>query len=280
MKNATDYIDFYKNLESPFVQTDLELWGKIVEKTREIPRVKIFQLNWIRYAAAAAVLIIVGATLFMRLYTETFNSEKGEHLSYVLPDGSNINLNAETSLSFQPYWWGFSREVELSGEAFFDVEKGEKFKILSKNGITEVIGTSFNIYSRNSDYKVFCETGKVKVSSSEANLEFIIQSGELAIIDNIKKEGITRKADARDFISWKDNKFVFTSEKLSSVLAELERQYDVVIKLTIDDASELFYTGNFAKTTSIETTLNFVCKSFNLNFTKTKNKTYTIFQSN
>ena len=279
MKNATDYLDFYNSLESPFIQTDLELWGKIAERTKEIPRVKIFQLIWVRYATAATVLIIVGATLFMKLYTETINSEKGEHLSYVLPDGSNINLNAETSLSFQPYWWDFSREVELSGEAFFDVEKGEKFKILSENGITEVIGTSFNIYSRNSDYKVFCETGKVKVSSTEANLELIIQSGELAIIDNIKKEGITRKADARDFISWKDNKFVFTSEKLSSVLAELERQYDVVIKLAIDDASELFYTGNFAKTTSIETTLNFVCKSFNLNFTKTKNNTYTIFRN-
>ena len=100
MKNATNFIDFY----SPFIQTDLELWDKIAERTREIPRVKIFQLNWVRYAAAAAVLIIVGATIFMRLYTETINSQKGEHLSYVLPDGSNVELNAETFLSFQPYW--------------------------------------------------------------------------------------------------------------------------------------------------------------------------------
>jgi hypothetical protein len=67
MKNATNFIDFYNNLQSPFIQTDLELWDKIAERTREIPRVKIFQLNWVRYAAAAAVLIIVGATIFMRL---------------------------------------------------------------------------------------------------------------------------------------------------------------------------------------------------------------------
>jgi len=280
MKNATNYIDFYKNLESTFIQTDLELWGKIAERTREIPRVKIFQLNWVRYAAAAAVLIIVGATLFIRLYTETINSEKGEHLSFVLPDGSNVELNAGTSLSYQPYWWSFNREVEFSGEAFFNVERGEKFKILSENGITEVIGTSFNIYSRNSDYKVFCETGKIKVSSTEANLEFIIHSGELVIIDNIKKEGSTSDADARDFISWRENKFVFTSEQITNVFAELERQYDVEINLGIDNPSELLYTGNFARTTSIETTLNFVCKSFNLNFTETKNKTYIIFQNN
>jgi ferric-dicitrate binding protein FerR (iron transport regulator) len=277
MKNATNFIDFYNNLQSPFIQTDLELWDKIAERTREIPRVKIFQLNWVRYAAAAAVLIIVGATIFMRLYTETINSQKGEHLSYVLPDGSNVELNAETFLSFQPYWWGFSREVELSGEAFFDVEKGEKFKILSENGITEVIGTSFNIYARNSDYKVYCETGKVKVSSTEANLEFIIQSGELAIIDNIKNEGSITKANAQDFVSWKENKFVFTSELLTNVIAEIERQYDVKINLEIDNPSNLLYSGNFDKSPSVEITLNFVCKSFNLNFRKTKNKTYIIF---
>jgi hypothetical protein len=43
MKNATNFIDFYNNLQSPFIQTDLELWDKIAERTREIPRVKIFQ---------------------------------------------------------------------------------------------------------------------------------------------------------------------------------------------------------------------------------------------
>ena len=160
MKSATNYIDFYNNLENPFIQSDLELWEKIARRTQAKPKVKIFQLNWIRYATAATVLIIVGTTFFMWLYTETIISEKGEHLSYVLPDGSNVELNAETSLSYQPYWWDFNREVVLSGEAFFDVEKGETFKILSENGITEVVGTSFNIYSRNSDYKVFCETGK------------------------------------------------------------------------------------------------------------------------
>jgi ferric-dicitrate binding protein FerR (iron transport regulator) len=140
-----------------------------------------------------------------------------------------------------------------------------------------VIGTSFNIYARNSDYKVYCETGKVKVSSTEANLEFIIQSGELAIIDNIKNEGSITKANAQDFVSWKENKFVFTSELLTNVIAEIERQYDVKINLEIDNPSNLLYSGNFDKSPSVEITLNFVCKSFNLNFRKTKNKTYIIF---
>ena len=57
----------------------------------------------------------------------------------------------------------FSRKVSLEGEAFFEVNPGKKFEVVSKFGKTIVLGTSFNIYSRNSSYQVTCMTGKVKV---------------------------------------------------------------------------------------------------------------------
>ena len=121
MNNGDSYIDFYRKLENPFLRSDQELWAQINAHTQTEPKLKIFHLNLVRYAAAATVLIIVGITLFMRFYAETVISEKGKHLSYVLPDGSNLVLNAETSISFNPYWWNFNKELSLAGEALSGV---------------------------------------------------------------------------------------------------------------------------------------------------------------
>lgn len=61
-----------------------------------------------------------------------------------LPDGSVVRLNSVSRLSYKPLGWYFSRSAELSGEAFFEVEKGSKFTIYSMLGSTSVLGTSFN----------------------------------------------------------------------------------------------------------------------------------------
>ncbi len=277
MKNATNFNEFYNNIESPFIRSESELWDKISDQIETKPQVNIFQLSWIKYAAAATIFFLIGSTLFMKLYTTNIVSEKGEHLSHILPDGSAIELNADTYIAYQPYWWVFNREITLSGEAFFNVEKGEKFKIISENGITEIFGTSFNIYARNSEYEVFCETGKVKVSSTKSDIKFIIEAGELAVINNLKRDGRKSEANVSDYTAWKDNKFVFTSVQIQNVLDELERQYNVKIILERNNSSELLYTGNFKKTISVEPALSFVCKSFGLTFVKAKSRTYKIF---
>ncbi|MBI9073509.1 MAG: FecR family protein [Melioribacteraceae bacterium] len=278
MKNDTGYLEFYEKLESPFSLTDGELWGKIEQRSTAQKQVKIFQINWTRYAAAAVVLILLGTTLFMKFYTNTILSEKGEHLSHMLPDGSTIHLNAETSVSYNLYWWNFNREISLSGEAYFDVVEEEKFTIVSENGVTEIFGTTFNIYARDEQYRVFCESGKVKVSSTVTDINFVLEAGELAVIDNLNKDGRKTEVNVNELLAWKDNRFVFTSIPLLNVTEEFERQYDVSINIKINNLSRLLYTGNFDKTPSVESALEIVCKSFGLTFVKTKNKTYNIVE--
>ena len=277
MKNDSDFINNYDKLESPFSKSDDELWNEIDKQTSEKPKVKIFHLNSFRYAAAAAVILIMCSALFMRFYTTTISSPKGKHLTEILPDGSTVQLNADTEVKFNPYWWTFNRKVELFGEAYCDVVDGEKFNIVSKNGITEIVGTTFNIYSREEDYKVFCESGKVKVKSTKTDISFLLHPGELAVIDNIKREGNKTDANFVELLAWKLNRFAFTQAPLKNVFEELERQYDVKINLN-KNHSRLLYSGNFDKTPTVESALNIVCKSFGLNFVKMENKAYNIVQ--
>ena len=278
MKNDEKHIDFYKNLESPFNQSEDELWDKIAKRTIEKSKTKTLSLQWINYVAAAVILLFVGTGFFMKFYTQTIISKSGEHLSHILPDNSRIELNAQSSISYQPYWWKFDRKISLSGEAFFEVETGSNFKVISENGITEVLGTSFNIYTRNSDYKVFCKTGKIRVSSTKTDVKFIIEPNQLALIDNIGKKGKVTKASSKDFVSWKENKFNFVNEPIQNVFEELERQYNVQLIFNLKTNENSTFTAYFEKSDNIEQSLDLICNTFNFTFIKTGKNKYKVLQ--
>lgn len=275
--------NFLRKIDIPFEQSKEEIWDtlsdKLTEPARIKPETKIISMTWFKVAAAAVVIILVGTTFFLRSYTNTIYCPKGEHISHVLPDGSTVEMNAESSVSYHSYWWYFRRKVIFEGEAFFKVEKGKSFKVLSGNGNTEVLGTSFNIYTRNNDYKVFCNTGKVKVSSTRSNVELIIHPGELAVLDNVNKVGKVENVKAEKIIGWKNNKFNFASESLKKVFDELERQYNVTIHTELTDPSEFIYTGYFTKTKDVDSTLDLICQSFGLTFVKPGKAEYKVLRN-
>lgn len=278
-----DHINFFQKVELPFEKSKDELWDQLLEQiddtTQKPSSTRIITLPVFRIAAAAIAILFVSSMVFMRTYTTTIDCPKGQHLTYTLPDESTVFLNAESKLSYHPYWWQFQRKVEFEGEAFFDVEKGQRFTVHSSNGLTEILGTSFNIYARKADYKVFCKTGKVKVSSTATSVELTIHPGELAVIDNKLKQGKIETVSNDRIIAWKENRLTFTSETLLNVFDELERQFNVVIEADRINASNLKYTGNFTKTNSVEQTLDIICRSFNLNFTKEKKNHYKVYQN-
>ena len=100
----------------------------------------------------------------------------------ILPDGSIAQLNGSSTLKYHPYWWNISRNISLEGEAFFEVAKGSKFSVESKNGTTSVLGTSFNIYARSNQYEVVCVTGKVWVENATGEVSTIITPNQKAVL--------------------------------------------------------------------------------------------------
>ena len=220
--------------------------------------------TYFRIAAAASLLLLFTISGFLRFYTKTVYSPAGQHFSYALPDGSTVELNAKSEINFHPYWFNISRTLKLDGEGFFLVNKGKDFKVVSKLGETSVLGTSFNIFSRNNDYAVTCFTGKVRVVSTQKNERILLNPNEKAFIT---KDGFLRyalDADFRNTKSWRDNMFVFTGSPIVSVLEEVERQYNVKIHYQADPG--LTYTGNFSRSLSGKEVLDLVCTSLGIKF--------------
>jgi len=272
-------LDFFKNLENDFEQSDAELWAKIEQKIESKPKkTKTVKLFWAKYAIAAMLLLVIGAGGFMKFYTTTITTNKADFAAHTLPDGSIVELNAETTLSYQPYWWQFDRSLQLAGEAFFEVEKGEQFTVYSAEGKTQVLGTSFNIFARKKDYKVFCRTGKVKVSSTKTAFQTNITAGEMAVVDNANKTGEKEKMALNNFMWWKNDKFNFVNENLPNVFAEIARQFDVEIVLENEKIADFEMTASFEKHKNVEETLALVCENFELSFEKTKGNVYQVLK--
>ena len=164
---AINRVDQFPGIELEYSVSKEKVWENLVYQL-DVPKVnhRIISLNsFFRIAAAASLLLLLSVTGFLRFYTKSVFTPNGQQISFLLPDGSKVQLNAKSEINFHPYWFNISRTVKLNGEGYFLVNKGKDFKVVSKLGETSVLGTSFNIFSRNNEYNVTCFTGKVRVVS-------------------------------------------------------------------------------------------------------------------
>ena len=257
-----------------------EIWTDLEKKMEDAAPVKIRTMGSIRIrlAIAATISLLIGVTVFVQSYKKTVTIPAGLHGNIVLPDQSHVQLNAQTTLSYKPLIWQFSRKVKLDGEAFFEVTPGRKFEVISNRGRTVVLGTSFNIYSRENDYRVVCITGKVKVIESKENQEVIIKPGQQAALSEQGTLDVLSDINAKQTISWIENKLSFTSVPLRTVLEEVGRQYGIIIQIPED--INFTYTGTFLRNSSVDQTLDMVCKPFDLKFSRNSNNEYVISHGN
>ena len=283
-QEAGHWIDLERmneQFEIPFAKSKADVWAEMeakIEATQEAKNINLASRPVFRLAMAASLIILLGLAGLMRFYSVTLETLPGQHLTVDLPDGSVVQLNAASSLGYYPYWWRFSRQLSFEGEAFFDVEKGSRFTVSSVKGITSVLGTSFNIYSRNENYRVSCLTGKVRVADLANSQEVILMPNEMTELTARGEFDVRRNVNLKTTTAWINNEFVFTSAPLNDVLEEIERQYDVTI--AGKEAFQNNYTGNFTREQSIEQVLAFVCKPFSIKFEKINTNEFKLSKNN
>jgi len=209
---ADEEVNRFPGIDVQYTVTKDEAWERLscqIGETHSIT--KVVSLNpFYRFAIAASVLVLMCTTGFMRFYTKSISTSAGQHLTLNLPDSSWIELNAQSAVSYHPYWFSFARTITLDGEAFFRVVKGNRFKVVSKRGETTVLGTTFNIYSRDNEYNVTCFTGKVSVVSAGKSERVLLNPNEQAFIN---KDGFLRfvqEVNTQTVQSLRDNMFIFT----------------------------------------------------------------------
>lgn len=182
------------------------------------------QLN---YAGASAGTGAASVPMY-----NTISTPKGRQFRLVLPDGSFVWLNAATTLRYPAVFTGKSREVELSGEAYFEVAPNSSmpFSVKLRNGASvDVVGTHFNImaYDNETDIHTTLVEGAVNVSNE--NMTRRLSPGQQAKM-NANGSGeirVVNGTDIEEAIAWKNGRFVFNAADMKAMMRQLERWYDI-----------------------------------------------------
>lgn len=248
------------NLVVPEGMTRDAAWNKLnsrIQTQRSETKVIPMRKKWLPAVGAAAGLILI--LWFGFGEEEILVSSLNDRIEHVLPDGSVVSLNKGSEIKYDEDNWADERSVWLEGEAFFDVEKGSEFTVRSSRGEVSVLGTSFNIFSRDGFYEVDCYSGKVRVDSEEdqtlltKGLSTKIKDGKLLP----EFENSLVKPD------WKNNTFHFEGMNVKRVFTEIENEFGVEIEYNNEEELEVAASHSIV---SLAQTLDVVCKSVGLTY--------------
>lgn len=248
--------------------------------------------DWFAYTfkAAAAILVLFLTSFFYVWYSINpadnvvkqepihFQTNDDQHREITLSDGSEIRLNSNSEIIISPDFMHGTREIELIGEAFFDVvhDPQQPFIIHANHSTVRVLGTSFNIRSLpgQSNVQVSVLDGRVsftnkKAVDKETNNEngVVLTKGQYAYMDIQKSTFQVDDVAVENYLSWKSGKFVFEELPLQQVCLQLNRLYETQCNFNGLEIKDLPLTANFSNE-SLEKTLSVIALSLKIEFEK------------
>lgn len=262
----------------PMLQDKLNsIKERIDQKVAEAqPAPKRIMANWRTYAVAAASMGVIAAGYWVfnlqkpAAEKTTFTAQAGERRSLRLPDGSQVLLNGSSSLVLSATFANGNREVELTGEAYFDVAQnaGHPFVIHTTAMDVKVLGTAFNVrsYPDEATEEASLIRGKIAITLKKGNdaaKSFVllpmqklvvakteqpateqhnIAAGSKLHIDSLQKNRLT---EGLTEIAWTENKLAFNNESLEAVADKMEKWYGISIEFRNNALKSIPYTGSF-----------------------------------
>lgn len=226
----------YKNDYQPDVEKGLDSL-RLQMRDQSSPKIRrISPVNYaLRIAAGAAVLLLAGLFVKNRLGADSdkiaANTEVGATQELALSDGSQVTLNQSSQLIYNQELGSKTREVDLTGEAFFKISRDENrpFVIETQVAKVKVLGTSFNVRSYPDDniFEVYVETGKVKVDLKQNGKSVELTPGQFIRFNNATAETVQGTDKSAVPNAWRTGVISFKGQQLTSIFEGMSRLYGV-----------------------------------------------------
>jgi ferric-dicitrate binding protein FerR (iron transport regulator) len=288
MAEDVSIMEKWKGLRSMDTEGKIDVdkaWNKVYSRMQEnstgtVPSgsgIRMRRTYFLRIAAVAIILIGLGAlslyiassSLLNRKITVASASNQ-INLRVDLPDGSKVFLNRDSKLTYRSHFKKDKREVNLAGEAFFEIspDASKPFIIDAGGANVKVVGTSFNVITRNASQsvEVFVKTGKVMLSDKSGGNSMILDPGYIGKIDSGKSEK-TLNNDP-NYLSWNTGRLVYNGEKLAVVFRDLKKVYNMDVVADDPSILEETWTVPTLDYQPQDRIIQLICLSFTLSYTK------------
>lgn len=234
------------------------------------------------YGSAAAVLMILAGALIWRLSMQqpiqdhpadkAIVVKPGRHQTISLPDGTMVTLNEGSMLDYPAAFNQSSRDVYLTGEAFFDVKHDENKPFLVHTGsfTTRVLGTAFNIkaYPGDPNVAVTVTRGRVQIQSDGNKKTLgILSAGDQLIIDKVSTEANVAKVDVQKVVEWKLTDLIFDDATVDEAIIALGNRYGKTFLFDNEALRNCRFTANFIND-NLEESLDVICTLINAHWTR------------
>ncbi|CAD0007194.1 FecR family protein [Flavobacterium salmonis] len=267
-----DTNEVFENME--IVESDR---SKLKKELRQIKKTnQVIFLQYKNWAVAASILFVMGLSWFVYqitipvIETKQYATKAGEHAKVILSDGTQIWLNAGSLLKYPKEFKGDTREVYLTGEAFFDVHKDKKhpFIIHTDKMDTKVLGTSFNVqaYPDQTTQEVSVLTGRVNVKSTVTEENVYVTPGQKVVFkSHDNKLQAFKDVPVNSISLWRKNIIVFEETPLTEVIATINRNYNVEVEIKNKNLNNLKISAYF-KELPVSQVVALVCNIINADY--------------
>lgn len=201
--------------------------------------------------------------------------EKGEYF-VVLSDGTKVWINSGSELEFPNRFGGDTREVNLKGEAYFEVtsDPEKPFYVQVGESRVRVLGTAFNVMAYQEERQTEVALLQGKVSFDVADKAYVLVPGEIAILDRESGRTIVRKGDVEAIVDWKAGRFNFEDMPLEKLTQKLARWYGVSFVFGDDIAKKLRFSGAVTKYRTLDYILEMISKTTDVEFGQQEGKVF------
>jgi len=298
-KNKTEFEELKKVWQMtepkqiPVLPDINEEWNGLISEINNTKRIqkknnKLFEAiksidQFIFASKLRPVFATIITILFISLYFFVVNKEsiipvveyqsittlKLDKTEITLSDGSKVFLNGGSKIIYPNKFIEDNREIRLTGEAFFSVVKDKRpFIITTDNARIKVLGTKFDVWSRENKTRVVVQEGLVNVAQKQkARNSVLLKKNQLTCVSNGSEPTKPKEVDSKEFLSWMENTLLFNQTSFGEVVKELERFYDIKISVKDERIKNYSLTGKF-KRENAENTLSMICLTMDLDYLK------------
>lgn len=238
------------------------------EPVKRKPLLRVF-VELSKIAAVVVVMLIAGIYFYtqkmneINLATNTIIVPVGQRANIQLPDGTNVWLNARTQMSYPTYFTGAKREIELNGEAYFEVshDAEKPFVVHTKSFEIKVLGTKFNVkaYNDTEDFTTALMEGSVEVTNT-MNKNNTIRLLPDQKVDYREGQLLCSSIEDYDIYRWREGLMCFKDIQFIDLIRQFENSYGVCIIIENEKAKEKVFSGKLRISDGIDNALRILQK--------------------
>lgn len=202
-----------------------------------------------------------------KVYTNVLTTPRGGQYRLILPDHTQVWLNAESSITFPSAFTGQQRKVSVTGEVYFEVAKdrSKPFIVENRNTSVEVLGTHFNVnvYPNEIQSTVTLLEGAIRLNNNQSSR--MLQPGQQAVFTTNGSQIQLRNVDTENVVDWKNGLFIFEDASITEVMRQVERWYDVDVRY-IGNVPGIKFNGVVSRSNNVSRLLKLLQAAGNVTF--------------